>query len=102
MIMLLCPAPLLAAIAQTCGKHSPAHTVALVELCTSEGCSSSLRADRALSQAFSGKPGAKQVVLSRTLQLPGGAVNRNLGVAAFMQTKKGKVLQTLAMPLCSA
>ena len=39
-------------------------------------------------------------VVSRTLPLPAGAVAGKLGVAAFVQTDKGEVLQALALPVC--
>ena len=48
-------------------------------------------------QAKNGK-----AVLAQKLPLPPGAVMKNLGVAAFVQTDKGEVLQALALPLCSA
>jgi hypothetical protein len=53
--------PLYAATAQTCSKHSPGYTVALLELYTSEGCSSCPPADRAIS-ALQNAAGADQVV----------------------------------------
>jgi hypothetical protein len=40
--------------------------------------------------------------LQRTLSLPAGAVPKNLGVAAFVQSDKGEVLQALALPLCGS
>lgn len=47
--VMLCITPLSFAQTQTCSKQSPNHTVALVELYTSEGCSSCPPADRAVS-----------------------------------------------------
>lgn len=38
----------------------------------------------------------------QTLRLPTGAKAANLGVAAFVQSGSGEVLQALALPLCSA
>ncbi|QCP49166.1 DUF1223 domain-containing protein [Trinickia violacea] len=46
-----------------CSAHSPAHRVALVELYSSEGCSSCPPADRWLSQLHGGSPGADIVPL---------------------------------------
>jgi hypothetical protein len=37
---------------------------------------------------------------ARSVNLPAGASAKNLGVAAFVQTDKGEVLQALALPLC--
>jgi hypothetical protein len=42
-----------------------------------------------------------KAALRRPLTVPSGAVPRNLGVAAFVQTPRGEVLQALALPLCS-
>ena len=53
------------AIAQTCSKHSPAHTVALLELYTSEGCDSCPPADKFVSGLRgSGMTSAQVVPLS--------------------------------------
>ncbi|WP_420476531.1 DUF1223 domain-containing protein [Noviherbaspirillum sp. ST9] len=41
-----------------------------------------------------------KAALPRPLAVPAGAVARNLGVAAFVQTPRGEVLQALALPLC--
>ena len=46
----LCMAPLTAALAATCSIQSPPHTVALLELYTSEGCSSCPPADEFVSR----------------------------------------------------
>jgi hypothetical protein len=48
---------------EACSAHSPAHRVALVELYSSEGCSSCPPADRWLSQLHDGVPGAAFVPL---------------------------------------
>jgi hypothetical protein len=56
--MLFCAVPYTAAIAQGCSKHSPTHTVALLELYTSEGCSSCPPADRKLSTLRGSTPGS--------------------------------------------
>lgn len=42
-----------------------------------------------------------KAALPRPLTVPSGAVPRNLGVAAFVQTPRGEVLQALALPLCN-
>jgi hypothetical protein len=41
-----------------------------------------------------------KAALTRTLTLPRGAVAKNLGVAAFVQTAQGEVLQAFALPVC--
>jgi hypothetical protein len=40
--------------------------------------------------------------LPRPLTVPAGASARNLGVAAFVQTSRGEILQALALPLCNS
>jgi hypothetical protein len=42
-----------------------------------------------------------KVALPRALKMPAGAVAKNLGVAAFVQTDKGEVLQALSLPVCA-
>jgi hypothetical protein len=46
--------------------------------------------------------GSDTAHVQRSLALPAGAVPRNLGIAAFVQSDKGEVLQALALPLCAA
>ncbi|MDB5762357.1 MAG: hypothetical protein JWQ21_1352 [Herminiimonas sp.] len=41
-----------------------------------------------------------KAALPRALTVPADSVTKNLGVAAFVQTDKGEVLQTLSLPLC--
>jgi hypothetical protein len=48
--------------------------------------------------ALDGQDG--KATLPRPLAVPAGALARNLGVAAFVQTPRGEVLQALALPLC--
>jgi hypothetical protein len=52
----------------------------------------------ALSSQTKNKNG--KAVLAQTLALPAGAMAKNLGVAAFVQTDKGEILQALALSLC--
>lgn len=47
-----------------------------------------------------GKP--VKAALPRALNVPMGAVAKNLGVAAFVQTDKGEVLQALSLPVCAS
>lgn len=56
------------AIAQSCSKHSPPYTVALMELYTSEGCSSCPPADRFLS-GLRGTPAAIDRVVPLALHV---------------------------------
>jgi hypothetical protein len=44
--------------------------------------------------------GAGKAVMPRALAVPAGALAKNLGVVAFVQTDRGDVLQALALPLC--
>ncbi len=46
--------------------------------------------------------GDGRAALSRIVALPAGAVSRNLGVAAFVQTDAGEVLQAISLPACAS
>jgi hypothetical protein len=43
---------------------------------------------------------AASAQLQRTLSLPPGAVVGNVGIAAFVQSDQGEILQALALPMC--
>ena len=45
---------------------------------------------------------AGKAALPRALNVPMGALAKNLGVAAFVQNGKGEVLQALSLPLCGS
>ncbi|MFC3107120.1 DUF1223 domain-containing protein [Undibacterium arcticum] len=60
--LLVCSAVQADTIAQTCSKHSPAHTVALLELYTSEGCDSCPPADTFVSGLRGSGMTSEQVV----------------------------------------
>ena len=45
---------------------------------------------------------AVKIPLPRTLVAPSGVIPNNLGVAAFVQTDRGQVLQAVSLPLCAA
>lgn len=49
---------------------------------------------------LSGDATGNKAALARGLKVPAGAVAKNLGVAAFVQSDKGEVLQALALPIC--
>ncbi len=44
----------------------------------------------------------KAATLTRTVALPAGAVGKNLGVAAFVQSERGEVLQAFSLPVCGS
>jgi hypothetical protein len=49
---------------------------------------------------LSGDAKSGRAGLARVLAVPGGANAKNLGVAAFVQSDKGEILQAMAMSLC--
>lgn len=51
------------------------------------------------AQAGDGKAGFSHSI-SRALALPANAASKNLGVAAFVQSDQGRVLQALSLPVC--
>ncbi len=61
--VLLCGMALPLALAEGCSKHSPAHSVALLELYTSEGCNSCPPADKFVSGLRASGVTAEQAVL---------------------------------------
>lgn len=52
--------------------------------------------------ALSGSGTAWRAELTKTLLPPPGALAANLGIAAFVETDRGDILQALAAPLCGA
>lgn len=96
----------LAARAVTCSRQSPAHTVALLELCPSEdgsSCPSAERGLRELSTRFSAEqlaPGGRGQ-WRRSIDRPTEWKRADLGVAAFVGDRRaGEALQAVSMPAC--
>jgi hypothetical protein len=50
--------------------------------------------------ALGSNAAGRKVVLPRLLAIPGNAITKNLGVAAFIQTDKGEILQAVSIPVC--
>jgi hypothetical protein len=52
--------------------------------------------------AADGKSPKPMASVARTVPLPAGALPKNLGVAAFVQTERGEVLQAYTLPVCGS
>ncbi|MBC7500508.1 MAG: DUF1223 domain-containing protein [Herminiimonas sp.] len=70
-----------------------------------ENSGTELRHDHVVRQwfgpfALSGNGNQPKAGWSQTIAMPSGAVYKNLGVAAFVQSTKGEILQSLALPTC--
>ena len=52
--------------------------------------------------ALTGRSNVLRSDLTRTLVPPAGALASNLGVAAFVETDQGDILQALSLPVCGA